>query len=700
MSFNTSQLNSNVFNFGEADAITGVGTLVYIEQEVANIGAGTLISIEQEVIFFATAEGTICDFEQEVVCTASGTICTIQQNVIEATTYSNSVPSFLERNGWDVAITIGGVFFPRAQLTGRVYINKTEDDNHTAEFTILLPAGTYNLYQYQGKPVAISIYTNELGWYTAFTGTVDIPVFDALRERLKLNCVADRRALIESITSPINRFNLGFYSAVILGEYNNTYEYITNALETVASSLDFDGYGQANLTSWTPKATADFTYGSSDVYRRNPQVVLESGAKVINQVKLTLEYGYQRLYHRQQNWQWTLGYDAICPFLRDRPSFPTKEMIISAIKGAGWPIRNNIAFTPIFDSGAYQCNGTWAMWSTSETQWTNSPVTDSSGNAVTDSSGNLTYQAQPTSITNNQDLYCMGASWNATFRWNQNITERYTVIVDCPNSRAIYGTLQQAESYGMTDPNQYAEWESSYKAYQPPPTVSGTISIYPDSNSSNYYIDATAERSKFSTAFLIALQKAKTTILKSHRDSRIVFQRELTPNLELKHTVRLTGKYIQGKGKASKIEHFLCISDCESGTAGEAYTAAELSFYRGVGGGVNSALNLVAPGTFRPTITTTSINLDTHLGIDPEKASNHSENWDGYIGNITTTVNLGGAPPRLNTYRTGFQEAFIVETPAIEDEVRDDRVVEATGTYYVDVPADSVSVTTYGVGGT
>src|SRR5690606_31676682 len=135
----------------------------------------------------------------------------------------------------------------------------------------------------------------------------------------------------------------------------------------------------------------------------------------------------------------------------------------------------------------------------------------------------------------------------------QNIKERYTITVTAPNSVSRYGTLTETENYGYVSVFPFSEWER-YTSYSNAPSG---VTIIPNSSSS-YFFNSSLDRNVFNTAVVCALNKAKTTILNSHRDTRIVFERDLSPELELYHTIELTGKWIRGKGKCKEIIHNMC----------------------------------------------------------------------------------------------------------------------------------------------
>lgn len=663
--------------------------------ELSSDGTESLLSIEKQInLRISSGAGeSLLSIEKAIQTSAVGTLLPIEKRIVGVV-----ANTFYTRNGWEPIITLGGLTIAADQLHGLIRITKIEDDNHTAQFTIILRPAVYDLYTFMGKPVIISVRQNDVVT-RVFTGIVNIPSINVIEEKLTLNCVADRRALLAPL-SGLEPF-LGIYSDIVLGSSDDTYERIIARLETTSASLDFDSYNNPTINSWTPKVSADFIYGSSAVYRRNPQMIIESSENAINTVNINLEYGYQRCHHRQISYVWNHTYaptdpinglGGICPFLQDRPTMPTRDLIRQAAYGVGWPIRGNITFGAQFKSGSYQCNGQWAMWSTVETGGFQAGIVDSNGNPVNDANGNQLTRSVTTILADNTNLYTMNAAWLATTRFNQNIKESYNVKVTAPMSVAQYGPLISTETYATTSNNPFDEWENKYVAYTNPPSG---VPLYPSNPTSSYFFNGDLDRSRFNTAFVCALQKAKSTILRSHRDTRIIFQRELTPTIELKHTVSLTGKWMRGKGKVRRIEHTMCVSDCDGGTAGEAYTEVELATYKSIGVVSETPLNVTAPPIDEPNVQQPGRALQTHLGVDPASAG--SQNWTGYVGNIAIRQQIQTSTGTITNFtRTNYQESFIVTTPAIQPDFRDDRVLPKTVTYNIHIPNDNVEYEAHG----
>lgn len=673
--------------------------ILQVNGELMSDQSESLIYIEKNILQQTSGEGVLFRLEKNIKAIGNGALISLEKNIVSVA----SVPtSFFGRNQWEPIITLDGLNVPVDIVTGRVLVIKQEEDHHTAEFTIILKPNTYSLYTFQGKRVIISVRTwtgpNTSTTRVVFTGVVDIPVVNVLEEKLTLNCVADRRSLLANLSGMES--SIGSYSETVLGVGNDTYERISARLTTVAASLDFDSSNNATLNSWTPKASPDFSYGSSAVYRKNPSIRIESAAKITNKVNISMSYAYQRCYQAEHAYFWlhpyaptnlTTGEGGICPFLIDRPTMPTREMIRSAASGLGGGI-GDIYYGAQFKSGSYQCSGQWVQWSTKETSSFTAPITDSNGVAVKDASGNQLYRSVTTVTADNTNLYTTYASWDYYIRFSRNVRETSNLTVTAPNSVTTYGVLTNSESYDYTSTRQYTQWETdnSYTTY--PSGV--TLNLSNQTNS--YYFDGDLDRGSFNSAIVCAVNKAKTAILKSHRDTTISFQRPITPTMELQHTVQLTGKWMRGKGKCKRIEHHMCVSDSDSGVGGEAYTAVDLAQYRGVGSVAETAITAPIKPADTVTFFEGSVGLETHLGEDPSGPG--SELWNGYVGNIAI-VEAGpqvGVFAGTNHTRTYFQESFIVTSPAVPDSFRSNKELSTSKTFNVDIPTDITIYESYG----
>lgn len=634
--------------------IEGAGEEVDIQQLVGFIGSGNECGVEQTVDLYMGGTGNFIDIEQSVTVTGLGSVAGIEQRVI-----SNVTKNHLQRVGWDAYITIAGENVDTNKIHGNITVERSEGLASLATFTIIPELGVQDVEAYAGKAVTIDV-TTPRGTKRIYTGLIDIPEIDLIQKKITFRCTDRRAELINSqFTTAVS--TIGYYSPLVFQDVKDTADELEKRLSTTPQSVDFDAYGAYTITSWYPKATADYTLTDSDIYYSQPRVELASRASIVNRVNINFQYRYERLHHTERTFSWTSPVASnIFLFLTSGYSLTRKDDIMSAINGAGWPVRGSVSFTAMWPSGWYG----GIAWSTvSYTAASTVKIDPFTGNPVLDSDGNEIVETRVTGGTNYNDVYCMGATWVGTYRWAQTITENYSLAIVATQSVTQYGTIAESEQYSLDSGTDGAEWEN-YKAYTD--TGNGT---------GNYYIDKDVNRTDFNNAVATAMQKAKTTILASHRDTKVSASRSIWPEIDLKHTVAINTTPVTAKGKVFSIYHSLNIS------TGEAKTDFSISLFKAQGSGSDSSLALPALTENTPNPGTGTITLGNHFGQDPTVAA--AASWNGMIGNKINYGTLG---------RTQYPESFIVDVPAIPEDVRQEKNIYASASYTIAIPNDDLDI--------
>lgn len=671
MSLNSYELNSIPLN-GGGDSAAGSGQLIALEQKVGFIGSGELIALEQEVQLYETGSGELVALTQSVETTASGTLITLNQRVRDIT-----VPSHLTRTGWDLDVYVGSELLDKSKIIDVTDVIFEEGSSAIARIVLRGTAGSVDLDYYDGKSVVINAYVysgspskiNDDGVYRLFTGIVDITEFDIINEFIILNCVNERRKLINNNLLATVK-TIGNWDATIFGSFKDTAEELDQRLQTVEYAADFDPYNNFLYTSWTPKSTADFTFADARIFTKAPRIERASAARIINKITLTMQYRYQRLHHRQRAFSWVSDADNNpCRILAEGYDMTRRDMITEAVKNAGWPVRGAITFTGPPSAGWYSCNGTYAALSyttttaqlTERTLYTGPSTPET---PVLDDDGNQVYDPVTTGVINYNNVFCTTASWNATTRWAQTVQEDFTVTITAPQSISQFGTVEAGQTFGQEDDFDTSIWED-YGAYnnQSP------------NGDATYFLDQDWNESGFYKAFRIALDRARTQIRGSHRDTRVILTVPLTAGLNLGHTVATTATRLTCKGKVQKYTHFF------NHKTTEAYTVIEVVLSRSTGSTTNQSLTIPARlNTDSAPAAGGTINLGNHFGEDPSQSG--AENWTGFIGNKV-----------VQNVKTNYLQAFIVDVPAIEDSSRKNKTLTSSTSYTISIPNDSLSVT-------
>lgn len=669
MSINGTVINGEPINGAGEPAlqILGQGSLISIEQTVALIGSGSLISIEQDLQLRLSSviSESFISIEQSIEALGSGSLISIEQLV---TNTAND--DHLNRTGWDAELVIDGRKIPRGQIHGMINIERTESNASLMSVTLIPAIGVQDIEGYHGKSITLDVRTAS-GTFRAYTGVIDIPEVDLIEEKITLRCTDKRTELINNQLTTAKNV-IGFYSSKIFPKPKDVAEEVEQRLTTTPYALDFDAYGNFSYTPWLPKSTADFTLADADVYRDRPRVSYASRGRVVNKVNLKFDYRYSRHYNHERFFTWTSPIAGnICLILEQSYSVTSKDMVRGAATSAGWPIRNNdVSFTELWGSGWYRCNGVTQGFSTIQLQGSTTASTDADGNTISDSNGNTVYETNLTGGVDYSGIFCMGASWYAGTRWAQTITETYATTVQAPQSQSQYGDIEISLQYGIQDDVNDSQWEA-YSEYD---NSQGT---------GNFYVDKDVERDKFNTAFETALNVANTTILGSHRDTRVIFDSFIRPDIDLKHTIDVSTDEIVATGKVFRLSHSLNVG------TGEARTNTEIALYRASGSTSASALVAPTQPTDNVSYPTTSIELGNHFGEDPSTAA--AASWTGMVGNKLIT-GTGVVP-----YRSQYSEQFIVDVPAVPDNLRNAKVLNGSGSYNVEIPNNTLTITFDGV---
>lgn len=625
---------------------------------------------EQEINFVdvfipIVGSGALITVEQDVNIIEAGALITIEQRVTQ------SVSSHLARTGWDATLTINNIEVNRCYIHGDMVITRTESTASLMEVTLIPALGVQDLDAYSGADITLDV-TTASGTQRMFTGVVDIPEVDLIERKITLRCTDKRTELINSQFANTIK-GIGYFSPLIFTNVKDVAQELSFRLSTVPFAVDFDPYGNYTLTPWAAKATPDFTLDGDTVYYDRPQVLYTSRGRVTNQFAINFEYRYERLYHMERTFQWQhpIATD-ICKLLLDGYSLTFRDMVRSAAEATGWPIKGDITYTDLHPSGWYRCGQQGQLpidigWSTVQFQQA------TEGTGATDASGNPIYTGQLTGGIDFAPLYCMGAQWTGTTRWAQTLTEDYSLTVDAPQSQDQYGIITTDTSIGVQSEFDAKNWEN-YQFFTDEGQPPGNYSITQDNN-----------RAEFDNAVITALNRGKTSILKSHRDTRVLFTTFLWPELDLRHTVEVdtdevgSQAKVHAKGKVFQIRHSIDVG------TGEAKTETTLMLSRIPGAPVSeSTLVPPAPPTDDPTLGSGNIVLGNHFAQDP--TTPQAAAWTGMVGNRWTIENN-------NKFRTTYQEQFIVDTPAIADAARLEKNLAQTQSYTVSIPNDILVVT-------
>lgn len=596
--------------------------------------------------------------------------------------------SFFERNGWYPIIILGNSAVSDSVLCDEITLSKTENNAAEMTFTIKLGSGVVDPTKWVGKRAQLVMLTEQWGSTNMFSGYVNIPEVDILKKKIRFICSDNRRERMMSqtqITSIIR--HTGYYSEEQFGVAADLAEEIEKRLSTIPYALDVDNNGICRITDIRTKATNDFIFTNNDVYRedgRDPQVTLPQRTDIVNKIIVRGQYRYLRGYHREVTFRWTATYaNNPCDFLAHGYSVASREMVYNAASSIGWPIRGQIAYTPVLAAGFYRCNGGLIAWATahftssrSVPQTVNIRTSDGQLETVTktDPKGNILYQAVPTGVVDTGGALCFGAQWIATKRWTQSITEDYTFTVSNADSISQYGLVEQDTRISAESNFDGSVWEN-YNAWRGRPTK------YPvhDINDKCYYVNFDTNKSGWNLAVLIGINQAYTSIIRAHRATRVVFETKLNNFIDLFHTCYVNCTKLQARGKVYSLNH---VMDINTGYASTQVTLALSKINN-----ASSSSNVVIPSrpSYNPDPGPGFVNLRSYYGLEPQPE------WTGHIGNKLVTTLVGSNT--WDTRKTNYPHLFVVDSPQITPNTRENVTLTKSASYNCGIQDDLLTIT-------
>lgn len=677
MALNGGALNNVALN-AEAGFVQSTGTYtVNIEQIVASKATYSL-NVVQKVGALKAAHAAasivqIVEVHYEAtysinVAQAVKSKATNVINIEQSVTDPNAV-DFHSRNGYEPSLFIGGSPVATNEIHGPIKVVFRENEAPQLTFTLIPPRGTQDIRSYRGKTVQLNVREGTTV-RRVFTGKVNTPDVSIIDQKITFNCSLDVTQEVEDNVSQEFIDSIGFYEDTMFSTPKKKIDELNDRISTVPKVMDWNAYGGLEVHDIAP-GTANYTLGNSDIYRDSLDYVFSSQQRYINKVKITAKYNHQRLHHYQITFNATMGVSSFCNWALKKYTPMRRDLIANAANGAGWPI-TDMTFSPFFESGYYNCSGGTIGFITLNCSSSTRAVRDDDGNIVK-IDGETQYENIPQTCTDTSLNLCLGASWKGSNHFAQNIEREYTLEVTAPQSIADYGTKLREETYTLTDEYSSGEWENYTKYSNSAPSGFSTTG----SSGSNFWVDTPTQINKFSKAVDVLLNRAKATILKSHRDDKVMFKRSLWTAVTLGDTVELDTNRVDCIGKVYEYTHTMDIN------TGEAYTNVTLVLSRSTSSATDSDLALpnMSLSSIDPVYPITSISYDANYGVNPEDVANPS----GYYGNY---LQSSGSGLRLTT----IPVTFVATIPAVPDTLRKKRTVSATTSFDVSIPNNSLTI--------
>ena len=683
MALNSGAINSHAINAssGFVSSIGGGGAVVTIEQIVNATGTSTS-NIVQAVTVKSATNPSVASIVQIVELHSTSTtaeVVTIEQTVnakatptidVEQLVVDPNAVDFYSRNGYEPRLFIDQARVDNDEIHGNIEVFFQENQAPQLRFTLIPPTGTQDIAGYRGKLVVLNI--RESGGTTrVFTGKINEPDVEIINQKINFDCSLDIEQKVEDDVTRSFLNTVGYYNNQVFSKPLTQLQELQDRISTVPQTIDWDRTGSIMINDIAPKATQDYTLTDSDIrYTNDLDYRFSSRQRYVNKVEITANFNFQRLHLYRISYSLS-NQISICDFLTRSATPIRRDLVLQAVNGTGWVV-DGLTFTDFYNSGFYSCNGSTIGFLTQTAETKATPSLDEDGNQIT-TDGNNQYETIVTSITDIGGTYCLGASWKASKRFIQNVGRKYTLTVTAPQSTSDYGDKLREESFTLTDEYTSEDWESYTKYDGAAPdgfSITGT-------SGNNFWVDAITNNGKFDTSAEILLNRAKSIILKSHRDDRVVFKRSLWTDIQLNHTVRVNTSRVVAKGKVFNYRHIIDVN------TGEAYTLVELALSRSTGSTSETDLKLptIDMSPVDPVYPISAISLGSKYGVDPTTESEPQ----GFYGNWLRNDGRG-------TSKTEVTSSLTVTAPGVEDALRENIEVEASQTYNVSIPNDELTV--------
>ncbi len=410
---------------------------------------------------------------------------------------------------YDIALYIESELIDESLIAGLISVRRKEGESALMDFTLITASGVQDINQYTGKTVRLDVIADS-GVYPLFYGKTDYPVIDLTNSRITFNCSNNRKELINDLDVSF----IGNWSSAIFNETDTPSDELDQRLKTTAQTLDFDVLNNHTLNDINPKPSNDFTLQDDDVFYRKPSVSVVSSSEIVNNVSISFDYRYQRLRHRERQYQ--VGTATFCEVSTGVGEFMNVKKALDNVEYSAWNINpDSVGITPMPPYGWYTC------FPYASFIWYN---------------------------LNDPQEWVLSVFYSASYRFAQTIVEEYTIDVIAPQSIDQYGEKDAVLTHSLDVDFDTSVWEKNETYQSPDDLIEDVNDYYHDENSG-----------EFDNAIKTALNIAKTDILRSHRKNTVNFETYLFPTIDLKHTLKVDTDKVVVSGKVTSIEHLISV---------------------------------------------------------------------------------------------------------------------------------------------
>lgn len=267
-------------------------------------------------------------------------------------------PNTNQTRKWSASVVVGGVDITQHVIED-INIGIEINAARVATFSFLLDIAVIDINAYAAKPVTITYreYDPITGLQTTesviFSGIVDTPSFDLSTGVLSLTCTDAIQKQVMSL--PVEKITeltpKAYWSPYVYQEYNNRWEYLLQTIETYPYMFYMDS--NKTLTVVEEQVTAiKYQFERNSIIDGSLKVDLASSRNIVNYIDVSFTYSKDEYREQIINLNW-----------EGNPFIPTASacgagMIVDAISEAGGSIVGNPVFsiqpkTRMVEQGGY-----------------------------------------------------------------------------------------------------------------------------------------------------------------------------------------------------------------------------------------------------------------------------------------------------------------------------------------------------------
>lgn len=559
---------------------------------------------------------------------------------------------------WRLQIVIAGLDWS-ARLTGDVEVDREEGAAAIARFNLALPPGPVAPVSWKGRTVELT-FVFEIDGVTysqrRHTGRIVEPTWDSssrvlsctssdqIQQRVESMAIADIDAL-----TPLANWSADVFEAVT---GRSRWDYAQERISALPGYIDSDVMGGIRYTQWWSSPSPDFLFFAGDVVDGSISVSLADLDSQINVVEIEAGHRFPRLWQHNFLYSWQhpdteglSGVNGFCAWSHHVTSeLPTWDMVREATESQGLDVLTGVQLNRLPPTGVY-CSPPQA--------WINS---------------------------NYEERLLLGATWVASLREVQQVTENYKLRLEASKSVADSGEVISRVSAAVQIENDQADsWESEpFGLAAVGENAPGAINSGGElENPGTDMIDLRDEVRRVA-ALKCVLSQGYASVVGAHRGTTVVWDvpAAWATGVDLVHTLRLQAQGVLASGKCRQIV------DKYSLDTGSALTTLSIAVMLG-GGTINDALEPPAFDTTAATPPAGGGALPTQIG-GMSTSPPYDEELDGFSGNYATTDN--------NVGQEDYPRRFAVPAIEIPEAIRDEWVVEVSKTYRIAIPNDTLEL--------